>query len=1375
MKIQAPTARRNTFIAIVLIVAFSALATTAYSLWRSRVEAIVQKLDTAALTVRALEDHLTQSFNVIDRTLVNATDVPEARDISRLLRHAPYLRSLGFSDDSDTVTANSFAGNIGVRLARNDYLPEAPDRLPILRVGELTKGRDFYDAQPVDPESPAPPVSFIPVLRDVKLTGDEWRTVVAAVNTDYFLNFYSNYIDPKIGIVNLLRYDGKRMLSTDEAQKPGSISPINQDILSRVEATEAGQFEALGDSGRAILVAYRASRTYPFVLVVELDKEQALAGWQHEVRSSLQIIGAVLLMALALAGLYFVRFERLAREQEGNEAQLRIAAIAFETHDGMIITDAQAKVLRVNLAFTEITGYSADEVIGREMNFLKSGKHDAAFYADIRSCVNTTGVFAGEIQNRHKDGSIHPHFVRITSVRSKTGEVSHFVASLSDITDRKKTEESLLTLSRAVEQSPVSIVITDPEGRIEYVNPRFEMATGYLLPDIIGQNPRILGSGEKSATEYAEMWADLKSGKTWQGEFHNRRKDGSLFWELASISPVFSDEGDLLHFVAVKEDISGRKQADEKISELNRDFVAFLENTSDFIYFKDKDSRFRFCSQTLAKITGHLSWRDMIGKHDLEVFPADTAEIYFQEELPVFREGKPLLNKIDPYYDDAGMSRWVSTSKWPLFDAEGAVVGLFGISHDITEQKLSEEKLLLAASVFTHAREGIMITTSDGLIIDVNEAFTRITGYGRDEVLGKTPRILSSGRQNHEYYAAMWTNLIQNGYWYGEVWNRRKNGEVYAEMQTISTVWDRDGKAQHYVALFSDITVSKNHEKQLEQIAHYDALTGLPNRVLLADRMHQSMAQALRRDQPLAVAYLDLDGFKAINDGHGHDAGDQLLMVIANRMKLILREGDTLARLGGDEFVAVLFDLADLSTSVPILTRLLAAAAEPVIIHGTTLQVSASVGVTFYPQADVEDADQLLRQADQAMYQAKVAGKNRFHVFDTEHDRNLRGHHESLEDIERALTHGEFVLHYQPKVNMRTGAVIGAEALIRWQHPVKGLLAPAMFLPVIENHPLAEELGEWVIETALAQMDSWRRQGVHVPVSVNVSARQLQQVDFVERLRCLLAIHPDVGPGDLELEVLETSALEDLELVSQIIRSCKEIGVSFALDDFGTGYSSLTYLKRLAVHQLKIDQSFVRNMLDDPDDLAILEGVLGLANAFQRQVIAEGVETVDHGNMLLRLGCNLAQGYGIARPMMAVDLPGWIAAWRPDPAWRDLTIVSSVDLPVIFAGTAHRAWVTSLEKYLRQEQNSPPEMDADHCRLGNWINTEGQNRYGSDSTFTEIATLHEKTHTTANDLRELAASEKHADALARLSEIHALRDDILDQLDRLIEKSRGRN
>ena len=301
-----------------------------------------------------------------------------------------------------------------------------------------------------------------------------------------------------------------------------------------------------------------------------------------------------------------------------------------------------------------------------------------------------------------------------------------------------------------------------------------------------------------------------------------------------------------------------------------------------------------------------------------------------------------------------------------------------------------------------------------------------------------------------------------------------------------------------------------------------------------------------------------------------------------------------------------------------------------------------------------------MRQADQAMYQAKVAGKNRYQIFDAEQDSSIRGHHESLERIRLALTQSEFVLYYQPKVNLHSGKVIGAEALIRWQHPEQGLLAPAAFLPVIEDHPLAVAVGEWVIDTALTQIELWHAAGLEMPVSVNIGARQLQQSDFLKRLQLILARHPQVNPASLELEILETSALADMEQVSQVIEACAQIGVKFALDDFGTGYSSLTYLKRLRVTLLKIDQSFVRDMLDDPDDLAILQGVIGLAAAFKREVIAEGVETIAHGTLLLQLGCELAQGYGIARPMPPEQMPAWAATWQPDAAWSELPWLGGV-------------------------------------------------------------------------------------------------------------------
>ncbi len=599
------------------------------------------------------------------------------------------------------------------------------------------------------------------------------------------------------------------------------------------------------------------------------------------------------------------------------------------------------------------------------------------------------------------------------------------------------------------------------------------------------------------------------------------------------------------------------------------------------------------------------------------------------------------------------LSRGVIVSR----DANGGPLRMIGTHTDIHQRKESDERARLLANVFKHALEGIMITDLDGNIVEVNQAFTEITGYSRTEVLGRNPRMLKSGLQAETFYAAMWRELSENGNWVGENWNRRKNGEVYAQLQKISTVRDEFGLPRHYVSLFSDITQEKNHEKELEFLALYDSLTQLPNRALLSERMGQALTQTLRRGQSMAVAFLDLDGFKTVNDLHGHDAGDHLLITLANRMKQALRDGDILARLGGDEFVAVLLDLDNVDDSAPMLNRLLAAAAQPVPFGQVMLQVSASLGVTFCPQAQKVEMDQLLRQADQAMYQAKQAGKNRFHIFDAEQDLRVRARHESLRSIERALNEGEFILAYQPKVNLRTGVVIGAEALIRWRHPERGLLQPADFLPMIEDHPLAIRLGKWVIENALLQLERWQQIGLDIAVSVNIGMRHLRQADFVERLQKCLAAHPQLRPDRLELELQEAWAYEDLSHASQVIQQCRQIGVECALDDFGSGTSSLTSLKKLPVKYLKIDQCFIRDMLDNSDSLLILIGILKLASAFDLQVVAEGVETVEHGAMLLQLGCELAQGYGIAHPMPAAELPDWVRAWKPDAAWRNVALV----------------------------------------------------------------------------------------------------------------------
>ncbi|MBA6289537.1 EAL domain-containing protein [Colwellia sp. MB3u-4] len=560
-------------------------------------------------------------------------------------------------------------------------------------------------------------------------------------------------------------------------------------------------------------------------------------------------------------------------------------------------------------------------------------------------------------------------------------------------------------------------------------------------------------------------------------------------------------------------------------------------------------------------------------------------------------------------------------------------------------------ELALAAIVFSHTREGIIITNASADIIKVNDTFTEVSGYSRQEAVGQNIHFIQSDKESPEFYALMWQTVDTKGYWVGTIWNRRKNGEVHPENLTLSAVTNTASEISHYVALYSDITqLNKTHQSQLQRMAHFDNLTNLPNRTLLADRLNQAILKSSQYDKLLAVTFLNLDGFKAINDIHGYHVGDDLLIAISLRMKKAIREGDTLSRIGGDEFVLVLTDLAKSDDCNRVLERLLLAASDPVTIGDLVLNLSASIGVTFYPK-DGADSGILMRNANQAMYVAKQSGKNCYHLFDSADYDVVNRQQESLANIRAALTKREFVLYYQPKVNMSTGAMVGVEALIRWQHPVRGLVPPLDFLPIIENHAVSLDIGEWVIDTALSQISQWQSMGVKFPISVNISAYQLQQTDFVERLATILAAHPDVSPHLLELEVLETSALNDINYIIETMNACISLGVKFALDDFGTGYSSLTYLRRLPASVIKIDQTFIRDMLTDADDLAIVLAVVSLAKAFRIEVIAEGVETVEHGTALLELGCELAQGYGIARPMPASEVLTWLDSWKPDSAW----------------------------------------------------------------------------------------------------------------------------
>ncbi|WP_210643642.1 MULTISPECIES: GGDEF and EAL domain-containing protein [unclassified Pseudomonas] len=550
-----------------------------------------------------------------------------------------------------------------------------------------------------------------------------------------------------------------------------------------------------------------------------------------------------------------------------------------------------------------------------------------------------------------------------------------------------------------------------------------------------------------------------------------------------------------------------------------------------------------------------------------------------------------------------------------------------------------------AAAIFSE-------TDLSGRITYVNDQFCTLFGYQREELLGADHRLLNSGQHPDEFFSGMWRTIGLGQVWKGEICNRAKDGTLHwVDTTLVPVIDDETGQIERYLAIRFDVSEKRRLLHSLQWRVGHDVLTGLPNRTYLSDLLDQALAFSRAENLPLAVCMLDLDGFKAVNDGHGHASGDRLLVEVARRLRSIVRGEDVVARLAGDEFVLVLRHVRGMDELNAALNRVLVGVSMPYVIDGKGIKVFASIGVTLFPW-DNENAETLLRHADQAMYVAKQSGRNRFHLFDVSRDQEVRVTYQTVERVRQALAGNELRLHFQPKVNMRNGTVVGLEALLRWKHPQRGLVPPREFLPLVEETDLIVEIGEWVMEQVLTQLQQWQQMGQGWPVSINISARHFQREDFVERLQQVLERHPAVSPSMLDLQIVESVAVENLQHVSTCLQSCQALGVGFSLGGFGTGYCSLNDLKHLRTQTIKIDKTFVRDILDDRDDLALTEAVIGLARAFGRQVVAEGLDSLEHGLLLLRLGCEVAQGYFIARPMPPEQVPGWVMGFVPPLQWQ---------------------------------------------------------------------------------------------------------------------------
>lgn len=976
-----------------------------------------------------------------------------------------------------------------------------------------------------------------------------------------------------------------------------------------------------------------------------------------------------------------------------------------------------------------------------------------------------------------------PEDIWLTRLYIVIGALTLFFMLFLFLKTSMKASIANLKFKNLIESSPIPYILMNGKQEITFVNFAFIKTYGYTVEDI----PTVEAWRTKAYPnpEYREHIISI--WKAYVEEFRSsidivppveiniQSKNGAIHTALVSLTSnqVATNSGK--EYTVVLYDITERKLAEEK-SQLSKHQ---LENVIEGAQLGYWDWNYK---------TGEHSvndrWLSMLGlSRDKLINRLSDWEalIHPDDKQSLIETVQAHIKANKAYVTDFRMKH--ADGHWVWIQGAGGVVEFDEITHeplrlcgthqDITARKKIEEKLMLSARVFSDTYEGIIITDAENIIIDVNPAYCDITGYDREDVIGKKPDILNSGKQSSAFYDDMWHELQQYGHWQGEVWNRKKSGELYVELLTISKLLDDHGQVINYIGVFTDITDRKQQQEKLSLMAHYDLLTGLPNRALFTDRFHQAIAHSKRTKAQLAVCFLDLDNFKPVNDNYGHEIGDQLLIQVAARIKASLREEDTVSRQGGDEFAFLLNDIESYEHCEQTLERLHRSLAVPYIIDGYAHNISASTGVTLFP-TDNGDIDTLLRHADQAMYQSKQAGRNRYQLFDTQDDQDAVNKHHRLAEIKQGLVNNEFTLYYQPKVNMVTGEVFGVEALIRWLHPEKGLIPPLSFLPFIDGTDIEIMIGNWVINEALRQLQDWNQQGIELEVSVNIASHHLRSEPFFSQLSEALATHSTVDAHSLQLEILESSALGDLDAISKILKTVQhQLGINVALDDFGTGYSSLTHLRNLSANTLKIDQSFVRDILEDPSDYAIIEGVIGLANAFNRKVIAEGVESHEHGVMLIMMGCEQAQGYGIAKPMPGNELADWLGHYEPNQEWIHFSkrLRSVKEDKVKLFQLVATWWMNRFASNIQgsaEDVKDWPLMSGKHDHCGKWLRREQQELLFSNEGLARLDQVYQEFHQIAQSLFLRYQAGDIEEAKTGLAECYTAFDKVLQNTKMLL-------
>lgn len=667
------------------------------------------------------------------------------------------------------------------------------------------------------------------------------------------------------------------------------------------------------------------------------------------------------------------------------------------------------------------------------------------------------------------------------------------------------------------------------------------------------------------------------------------------------------------------------------------EFQIFIDSFQDHVWVKNLSGVYTHCNKEVGKAWG-LRVCDIIGKSDDELFDKEVSDKFAIADQEVILAGKQIVveecaNAVNPH-----SKTWLETVKAPLVDSDGQITGIIGMTRNVNNRKAIEDQLLVAATVFENSVEGVIITNRNGMIIYVNRAFCDITGYQEVEAIGRNPRFLKSGRHTEEFYREIWSALLNEGKWKGELWNRRKNGEIFPEQSTISVVYDEEQDICNYVAVFSDISNQKKQENDLQHMAYHDPLTDLPNRTKLSSQIEHEIHNAKRHNDHFATIFIDVDHFKHINDSYGHLVGDEVLCEVASRLKNTVREVDTVARIGGDEFVLLLPELKDIESVALLAEKVMSIFERPIELQGIeAFRLTGSMGIALYPQ-DGEDSELLLSNADAAMYRAKQTGRNNFAYYTEALTIESESHLKLQGAMHDALEQSRFHLEYQPQVDMLTGRLIGFESLIRWNDPKLGEVSPMTFIPVAEKTGLIQEIGLWVLQTACNQAVEWRNKGYSFGhIAVNVAGPQLQRSNFAELVISVLK-ETGLEPKYLEIEVTEGFMVSNAEVAVEQLHILSDYGIALSMDDFGTGYSSLSYLQKLPLNKIKIDRSFIMNLPNNVQDIAIADAIIALGNSLSLNVIAEGVETPEQVVFLIQRGCQQAQGYHFSKPRLPEDL-----------------------------------------------------------------------------------------------------------------------------------------